>query len=397
MWSRLRVGVGGARHGGGLLVMVGSGARGGMAARAPMLVNAAVIVAAVILAIAALMVIFDMLGIPGILDSPIGPMLGIPMPIGRGKGRGKERGVGDGVGRGSWRMALGRRLSGMGTPALAHMAAALALAISSNWSLSSSVRRGGVLLVLRRVREPERRCLRRMRTGEWLGSLFHLSRLSNERLRNTGRLPRPLDLDLRLRSEDRDLDRLLLSPDFFFRPAERLLDRLFLSADLDLLLPRALGERDRLFRGGERDLDRRILFRGLECDRFRRGAERDLRRRAGLRDFDRRFFRSDGDTDSLFLTGDLDLDGFLRDVDLDVDRRGEEVEREGFLRSIGERDLDSCFTGEEDCSSSEPSEQSDPSWPAAGSLEPDLDLDTSRSLDELALFPCSASRLGESI
>lgn len=54
------------------------------------------------------------------------------MPIERGKGSGKERGVGDGVGRGSWRMAFGRRLSGMGTPALAHMAAALALAISSN-------------------------------------------------------------------------------------------------------------------------------------------------------------------------------------------------------------------------------------------------------------------------
>lgn len=172
MWSRLRVGCGGARHGGGLLVMVGSGARGGMAARAPMLVKAAVIVAAVILAIAALMVMFDMLGIPGILGIPIGPMLGIfgmlgiPMPIGRGKGKGKEMGAGDGVGKGSCRMAFGRRLSGMGTPALAHIAAALALAISSNWSLSSSVSRGGVLLVLRRVRDPERRCLRRMRTGE---------------------------------------------------------------------------------------------------------------------------------------------------------------------------------------------------------------------------------------
>lgn len=124
------------------MVMVGSGARGGMAARAPMLVKAAVIVAAVILAIAALMVMFDMLGIPDILDIPIGPMLGIfgmlgiPMPIGRGKGNGKESGVGDGVGRGSWKMVFGRRLSGMGTPALAHMAAALALAISSNWSLS---------------------------------------------------------------------------------------------------------------------------------------------------------------------------------------------------------------------------------------------------------------------
>uniref|UniRef100_A0A3P8VKR2 Glycine receptor, alpha 2 n=1 Tax=Cynoglossus semilaevis TaxID=244447 RepID=A0A3P8VKR2_CYNSE len=132
----LRAGAGGARHGGGLFVMVGSGASGGIAARAPMLVNAAVIVAAVILAIAALMVMFDMLGIPGILGKPIGPMLGIPIPIGRGNGSGRERGVGDGVGKGSWRMALGRRLSGIGTPALAHIAAALALAISSSWSLS---------------------------------------------------------------------------------------------------------------------------------------------------------------------------------------------------------------------------------------------------------------------
>lgn len=396
--------------------MVGSGARGGMAARAPMLVKAAVIVAAVILAIAALMVMFDMLGIPGILGIPIGPMLGIfgmlgiPIPIGRGKGRGRDRGVGDGVGRGSWRMAFGRRLSGMGTPALAHMAAALALAISSNWSLSSSVRRGGVLLVLRRVRDPERRCLRRMRTGEWLGSLFHLSRLSKERLRKAGRLPRPLDLDRRLRSEERDRDRLLRSPDLdlFLRPVERLLDRLLLSVDLDLLLPpRALGERDLLLRAGERDLDRRTLVRGLECDPLRRAGERDLRRRAGLRDLDRR-------TDSLFLTGDLDLDCFFLDADLDVDRRGDDVERESFLRSAGERDLDSRFfcspgdaepeelrilrrvaTGEEESSSSsEPSEQSDFSGLVARSLDPDLDLETSRSLDEVAHSICSLSLLG---
>lgn len=165
--------------------------------------------------------------------------------------------------------------------------------------------------MLRRVRDPERRCLRRIRTGEWLGSLFHLSRLSNERLRKTGRLPRPLDLDLRLRSVERDLDRLLLSPDLdlFFRPVERLLDRLLLSVDLDLLLPRALGERvrDRLLRAGLRDLDRRILFRDLEPGRLCRAAERerDRRRRAG--DLDRRFFFCDGETDSLLLNGDLDL------------------------------------------------------------------------------------------
>lgn len=299
-------------------------------------------VAAVMLATAALMERFDMAGIPGILGRPIGPMLGIPMPMGRGRGKGKERGPGDGVGSGSWRMAFGRRLSGMGTPALAHIAAALAFAISSNWSLSdtrqkeeiiklkvpqtggavatdcftikpirctlpSSVSRGGVLLVLRRVRDPERRCLRRMRTGEWLGSLFHLSRLSKERLRNTGRLPRPLERDLRLRSDDRDLERLLLSPDLdlFLRPVERLLDRLLLSGVLDLLLPRVLGERDRLFRAGERVLDLWVLCRDLERERLRR-AERDLLRRAGLRDFERFFFFS-GDGESFLFAGDLDL------------------------------------------------------------------------------------------
>lgn len=146
MWSRLTAGAGGARHGGGLLVMVGSGARGGMAARAPMLVRAAVMVAAVMLATAALMDRLDIAGIPGILGRPIGPMLGmlgIPMPMGRGRGSGRERGPGEGVGSGSWRMAFGRRLSGMGTPALAHIAAAFAFAISSNWSLSDARQKEG--------------------------------------------------------------------------------------------------------------------------------------------------------------------------------------------------------------------------------------------------------------
>lgn len=89
------------------------------------------------------------------------------------------------------------------------------------------------------------------------------------------------------------------------------MDLLLLSIDLDLLLPRALGERvrDLLLRAGERDLDRRILVRDLEDERFRRVVERerDRRRRPGLRDFDLRFFLSDGDRDALFLTGDLDL------------------------------------------------------------------------------------------
>ena len=112
---------------------------------------------------------------------------------------------------------------------------------------------------------------------------------------------------------DRDLDRLLLSPDLdlFRLAAERLLDRLLLSADLDLFLPRA-GERERLLRPGERDLDRRGLARDFECDLLRRVVERERlerRRRVGLRDLDRFFFFfSVGETDSLFLTGDFDLE-----------------------------------------------------------------------------------------
>lgn len=61
-------------------------------------------------------------------------------------------------------MTLGFKLSGMGTPAFAHIAAALAFAISSNWSLSRSVRRGDLLL-LRRDLEVDR-FFRSIRTGE---------------------------------------------------------------------------------------------------------------------------------------------------------------------------------------------------------------------------------------
>lgn len=116
----------GTGTGGGLFVIVG---RAGMFARAPMLVKAAVIVAAVMVAMAAFMLMLGM---------PIGRFMG--RFIGRGKG--KFRGEGAGVGRGNCRIALGLRLSGIGIPALAHMAAAFALAISSNWSLSARDRAG---------------------------------------------------------------------------------------------------------------------------------------------------------------------------------------------------------------------------------------------------------------
>lgn len=172
---------------------------------------------------------------------------------------------------------------------------------------------------------------------------------------------------------------------------ERLLDRLLLSVDLDLLLPRPLGDRvlDLLLRAG--DLDRRVLALDLELERFLLVVDLDRRLRAGLRDLDLRFFLSDGDTESLFLTGDLDLDCFFLEIDLEVDRRGDEVERESFPRTTG----DSCFftasgdaepeevlcclgavlTGDEGfSSSSELSDWSDLSGPVPASLEPDLDL-----------------------
>lgn len=106
--------------------MVGSGGMGDMAANAPIFDRAAVMVAAVMLAIAAFIGIFGIADIPGM---PIGKFMG---KLGTGRGRGKDRGVGVGVGKGNWRIALGLRLSGMGIPALAHIAAALALAISNS-------------------------------------------------------------------------------------------------------------------------------------------------------------------------------------------------------------------------------------------------------------------------
>lgn len=57
------------------------------------------------------------------------------------------------------------------------------------------MRRGGVLLALRRVLEVDL-LFRRMRMGEWLGSRFHRSRLSKEWPRNMGLLRRDAERDL---------------------------------------------------------------------------------------------------------------------------------------------------------------------------------------------------------
>lgn len=88
----------------------------------------------------------------------------------------------------------------------------------------------------------------------------------------------------------------------------------------------------------------------------------------------------------------MDLDNFLLDAVLDV-------ERERFLRSAGERDLESCFFGAsgdaepeelfllfdtiltgDSSSSSEPSEESEASEPLPGSREADLEVGASKSL-----------------
>lgn len=86
------------------------------------------------------------------------------------------------------------------------------------------------------------------------------------------------------------------------------------------------------------------------------------------------------------------LDNFFLDAAFDV-------ERESFLRSVGERDLESCFFGisgdaerEEllllfdtaligDSSSSDPSEDPEASEPLPGSLDADLELGACNFLD----------------
>lgn len=241
------------------MVMLGSGAIWCMEAIDPILARAAVIVAAVMLAIAAFMVML------------IGMFIDMFMGMFIFMGMEKDMGL-LGLGKGSWRTALGRRLSGMGIPALAHMAAALALAISSNWSLSSSVSRGGLLLVSRLVRAGDL-FLRRMRTGEWLGSRFQRSLWLSWWLPNA---PLPLR-----REPERDLDL------FDLRAGDRDLDR-FLFGDLDF---------ERLFR--VLDLDRDFFF--LVPD-----VERDFFLRDGVLDF--LLWPGVEDLDFLFLPGDLDLD-----------------------------------------------------------------------------------------
>lgn len=229
----------------------------------------------------------------------------------------------------------------MGTPALAHMAAALAFAISSSWALSSSVRRGGVLLGLLRVLDIDLLLLssstgdletllllkdldllqRSMDLLRYLALLLlsaerdllprdterdFLRGLETERVLDLcldlERLARVADLDLeRFFAGDLDLDRFLLAGDLDF-------ERLFLPRDLDF---------DRFFLTGDLDFDR-FLLGDLDFDRFFLVADLDLFLLMGDLDFDR-LLVGDLDFDLFFLAGDLDLDRFCFIGDLDLD------------------------------------------------------------------------------
>lgn len=85
---------------------------------------------------------------------------------------------------------------------------------------------------------------------------------------------------------------------------------------------------------------------------------------------------------------------------MDSDRWGDEVERESFLPSVGEGDFDFTAGGmvlmgeEELASSSDPSEPSDFSALVPGSLEADLDLETSCSTGGMASSTWSLSVVG---
>lgn len=165
-------------------------------------------------------------------------------------------------------------------------------------SLPRSVRRGGVLLELRLVCD-EDLFFRRMSTGEWLGSRFHLSRPLNRWALNPLLRREPeRDRDL-LRPEDLDLDRLLR------RPGERDLD-LFLFGDLDLeRFDRVLDlDRDFFFREGVRDFF--FLLRDEDLDFFSLAGDLDFDLRFFEVDLEERFLTGEPDVERLLLLGDLE-------------------------------------------------------------------------------------------
>lgn len=96
------------------------------------------------------------------------------------------------------------------------------------------------------------------------------------------------------------------------------------------------------------------------------------------------------------------LECFFLDTDLDFDLRGDEVDRESFLRASGEREgdlfsveLGSGLTGEDEfCSSTFSSERSVLSGLFSGSLDADLDLKTSCSTAKTAGAASSWVTLG---
>lgn len=99
------------------------------------------------------------------------------------------------------------------------------------------------------------------------------------------------------------------------------------------------------------------------------------------------------------------LECFFLDTDLDLDLRGDEVDRESFLRAGGESEEDlfsvelgRSLTGEDEfCSSTLSSEQSGISGLFSGSLDTDLDLEISCSAAKTAGSLCSWVSLGSGI
>lgn len=99
------------------------------------------------------------------------------------------------------------------------------------------------------------------------------------------------------------------------------------------------------------------------------------------------------------------LECFFLDTDLDLDLRGDEVDRESFLRAGGEREgdlfsvaLGGRSTGEDEfCSSTLSSEHSGLSGLLSGSLDADLDLETSCSAANIAGSLCSCVLFGSGI
>lgn len=126
---------------------------------------------------------------------------------------------------------------------------------------------------------------------------------------------------------------------------------------------------------------------------------------ATCRTFDSTFYGHTLEALKAFHTHPTHLECFFLDTDLDLDLRGDEVDRESFLRVGGEREGDlfsgepgGSLTGEDEvCSSTLSSEQSGISGLFSDSLDADLDLETSCSAAKAAGSLCFWVSFGSGI